>query len=301
MDRADDLVGHRRPLRMERHGAPARSGPERDVHAVRHQRGGDGGIGRDAVLVEQQRPPEALRRQVGKDDRFDGGDRLRREDEPVDLQPPIRQYGRLGLAGEAVARALQPGECPELADQCATARRDRPEDEIVDGGTAVECFRRDESPKPEPDDRDSLASRFRPEPGHSRGHRAHRGLDATRVGRGTAAVAGPRQVDAERRVPGRRQVVGPRPAGTVRAHVVPAPGRGEQHRSRRAGGLVGVVEHAERRVGARPDIDRGRRWERRAVDHRSSISTLPDRLAAVSRPPWSGTSAIAGRRSIRRV
>ena len=157
-----------------------------------------------------------------------------------------------------------------------------------------------EPAEPEPDDRDPVAARRRAQPRDRGRDRSDGGLDASGIGRAAAAVTGARQVDAKGRVTGRGEVVGPRPARPIRAHVVPAPRWGDEHGRRAPRSLGRVVEHAEGGLGARAEIDRSR-GRTLLVGHATVTSTSPDRLAAVSRPFRSSMPRAVDRRSIRRA
>ena len=294
--RADRLV-----LGMECHRSPAGTRPRRDLDALAGEMRHECRVGRDPVLVQEKRPLETVRGHVDQRHGLQSADRVGRQNEPIDLEPAVREQHGLGLAGQAVARPLQPGEGAHLAHNATPARRDAPQHEVVHGRSRRECHRGGEAAEPQTDDRDPRAAGLCAQPCHGRGDRRDRCREPGRVSGRATAVAGPRQLDAERWVTGRGELVCPDAPRPIRAHVVPAPRR-RQHDGRRCERVGrGGVEHAERGVHADTEVHGSHVGARIEIVHRSAISQAPARLSAVRRPPRKGVPATVGRSRIRRA
>src|SRR5215467_5561487 len=296
-DPVEDLGRRRVLLRMEDHVRPARAGGRRDVDPRLRQVRLERGVASQALALEEQGALEAAEGELVEVERRDRRDRLRRQDEPANLQPAVGQDGRLGLAAQAVPIALESGERSLLAQEPPAPGGRRPEHEVVDRRTVGDGLAGHETAQPQADQRDAVHARAGCEPGSGGADRTGPGVDSGRIARRAGAVADPRQVDAERRVSVGRQAFSPGPPAGVRRDLVPAPRPDDEDRGRGVRARGRVVERPEDRVGRhlQPDRARSRGRDGHAGRPAVAMATRPSRLSAVSAPPAKASPAMTGR------
>ena len=236
----------------KRHGAPAGSRRDGHVDDGVFEMAAQAGIDRDPVVVEQQGALEAAGREPASVSASRSATVSAESVNPLTSIQPSGSRDGSRLARQAVARRLEAGKGPLGPDERAAVAGRVPGDELVDRRTIADRLDRDQAAKAHADRRDTPAAGRVAEPGRRGRGRLGPGREAPGIGRHAGAVAGAREVEAQCRMAGVGEVLGPRPAGPVRRHVVPAPGRTQQHGRGRRG------------VGGRPVVDREHRPEGRS-------------------------------------
>src|SRR6185437_11075944 len=180
---------------------------------------------RDAVAAKEEQPPllRTRKRPPCEIDRLERGGGLRRDGEAACDE-------RIVLHLVAERRGLQAREGAELAHVRAAGRRRAPEDEVVDRRARCGGAPRNEPAGADADRDEAGPPRLRAKPRSCACRRIRPPVDERGVAGRPGAVAAPRIVEAKRRPPRRREVLAPVAAGAIRADVVPAERRAEQHR-----------------------------------------------------------------------
>ena len=214
-------------LWVEDHVGPARPRRDRHVHAGVLEVRRKGPVGGHPVSPEQKCAPKPTRGHRPRVQIRDGRDRLAGEDEPADLQPSVRQIP-CGIVGEAQARALEGGERSLLPVEGTTVGRVPPQDHVVDGCTIGDGPGCHESAETEADDGHPLDPGKFPQPRRGVGDGRGPCADQVRLARVPVAVAGCRQVEAQGRMAGRREGIGPGASCSVGRDLVPSPRRTDE-------------------------------------------------------------------------